>query len=73
MRGDANDSDDPFPYEVDTVRLVHFSIPGVAPIIVQLGNPFVLGGITLAAALLVGWAFWPREPRHVVEPARGDT
>lgn len=61
MRGDANDSDDPFPYEVETVRVAHFAIPGVAPIIVQLGNPFVLGGITLAAALLVGWAFWPRE------------
>ena len=38
------------------------AIPGAAVVVVAFGNPFVLGGVTLAAALLVGWAFWPREP-----------
>lgn len=61
MRGDANADEDPFPYEVESVRTVLFSVPGIAPAIVKLGNPFVLGGITVGAALLVGWAFWPRE------------
>lgn len=61
MRGDANDVDDPQPYEVTTVRTVLFSVPGIAPLIASLGNPIVLGTITIAAALLVGWAFWPRE------------
>lgn len=60
MRGDANQRDDPHPYAVSSVRTVLWSVPGVAPLVVQLGNPYVLGAITLGAALLVGWAFWPR-------------
>jgi signal peptidase len=62
MRGDANADDDPFPYTVSSVRRVLFSIPGVATVIVGMGNPYVLSGITVAAALLVVWAFWPRRP-----------
>ncbi|MFS0854136.1 signal peptidase I [Microbacterium sp. 179-I 3D4 NHS] len=64
MRGDANAADDPFPYPVSSVRRVLFAVPGVASVIVALGDPVVLGGITLAASALVVWAFWPR-------PARG--
>lgn len=63
LRGDANAQDDAEPYPVTKVRIVRFAIPGLAPVIVSLGNPLVLGGITLAAALLVGWAFWPRGAR----------
>lgn len=62
MRGDANPSDDPLPYTVDSVRIVRGSIPHLAPVIVQAGNPWVLGGLTVGAALLVSWAFWPRRP-----------
>ncbi|WP_036321063.1 signal peptidase I [Microbacterium indicum] len=61
MRGDANDVDDPQPYTVTEVRTVLFSVPGIAPILAALGSPLAAGGITIAAALLVGWAFWPRE------------
>lgn len=61
MRGDANDVDDPRPYEVTTVRTVLFSAPGIAPVTAAMGNPLVLGGTTIAAALLVVWAFWPRD------------
>lgn len=60
MRGDANATDDPFPYTVTSVRIVLFSVPGIATIIVALGNPYVIGGLTAAATLLVVWAFWPR-------------
>lgn len=60
MRGDANASDDPFPYTVTSVRTVLFAVPGIATVIVALGDPLVLGGITVAATLLVVWAFWPR-------------
>ena len=63
MRGDANDVDDPHPYEVSTVRVVLFAVPGIAPVIAALGEPLVLGGITIAAAILVVWAFWPRRPQ----------
>lgn len=34
--------------------------PGAAYVVVWLSNPYVLGSITLAAAALVLWAFWPR-------------
>lgn len=65
MRGDANDEDDPFPYEVSSVRTVLFSVPGAASVITAFGHPFVLGALTLVASVLVGWAFWPRaeQPR----------
>lgn len=63
MRGDANAVDDPAPYEVSSVRMVLFSIPGIAHAIAALGDPLLLGGLTIAASLLVGWAFWPRKPR----------
>lgn len=60
MRGDANASDDPYPYTVQTVRVVLFSVPGIASVIVAMGNPYVLGALTIAATTLVVWAFWPR-------------
>lgn len=69
MRGDANAVDDPYPYAVRSVRLVLFSVPGIAAVIVALGDPVVLGGLTVAATALVVWAFWPRRPRRESEPA----
>lgn len=63
MKGDANEAKDPEPYTADTVRKVMFSIPGVAPAIQSMRDPFLLGGITIAASLLVVWAFWPRRGR----------
>lgn len=72
LRGDANVDEDPFPYTVETVRIVRFAVPGLAPVIVAFGNPFVLGGITIAAALLVGWAFWPRRSRSDRPPPATD-
>ncbi|SDS00878.1 signal peptidase, endoplasmic reticulum-type [Brevibacterium sandarakinum] len=60
MKGDANEAKDPEPYTAETVRRVMFSIPGVAPAIQSFRDPLVLGGITIAASLLVVWAFWPR-------------
>jgi signal peptidase len=69
MRGDANATDDAFPYAVSSVRIVLFSVPGIATVIVGMGNPVVLGGLTLAATTLVVWAFWPRSPRRRREEA----
>lgn len=60
MRGDANATDDVEPYTATTVRLVLGSLPGLAAAIVWFSNPVVLALITLAAAALVTWAFWPR-------------
>lgn len=69
MRGDANRVDDPFPYDVSTVRLVVWSVPGVAPAIAAMGNPWVLGIMTVAATTLVVWVFWPRRPGSPVVPS----
>ncbi|CAN7448122.1 signal peptidase I [Microbacterium maritypicum] len=60
MRGDANAADDPFPYSVTSVRKVLFSVPGIALVVAGMGNPIVLGALTVAATSLVVWAFWPR-------------
>lgn len=64
MRGDANATEDPFPYTVSSARVVLFAVPGVAAVISGLGNPVVLGALTLGATALVVWAFWPRAPRR---------
>ena len=61
IRGDANPVDDPRPYTESAVRLVMFSAPGGASILQWFNNPAVLGGLTLAASALVGWAFWIRD------------
>ncbi|CAH0155878.1 hypothetical protein SRABI76_00910 [Microbacterium oxydans] len=62
MRGDANATEDAFPYTVTSVRIVLFSIPGIATAVAGMSNPVLLGGLTLAATVLVVWAFWPRSP-----------
>lgn len=63
LRGDANPADDPQPYVVGTVRIVLFSVPHLAYAVAAVSNPLVLGGITVGAAGLVTWAFWPgKEP-----------
>lgn len=64
MRGDANTLEDPFPYTVESARVVLFSVPGIASVIVGMGNPYVIGGLTVGASLLVVWAFWPREGKR---------
>jgi len=64
MRGDANAAGDPFPYTVSSVRKVLFSVPGIALVIAGMGDPIVLGTLTVAATSLVVWAFWPRGQRR---------
>ena len=61
MKGDANESEDPAPYTVTEARVVRGSLPHLAEVIIWFGNPVVLGGITVGAAALVTWAFWPKQ------------
>jgi signal peptidase len=60
MRGDANDVDDPAPYDVSEVGLTVFSVPEVAPVLASAGSPGALGSVTVAATALVVAVFWPR-------------
>ncbi|WP_136040682.1 MULTISPECIES: signal peptidase I [unclassified Microbacterium] len=71
MKGDANDVEDPAPYTVSDVRIVRGSVPALANVIVWFGSPWVLGGVTLGASLLVVWAFWPRRERATLEGSSG--
>lgn len=59
MKGDANDTEDPYPYTVSTVRKVIWSIPELGFFVAKASRPPVLAAVTLAMALLVTWAFWP--------------
>ncbi|GAA3598017.1 hypothetical protein GCM10022198_22880 [Klugiella xanthotipulae] len=63
LRGDANSMDDPEPYPVTRVREVIFSVPGGAAYVSALGNPAVMGGITVIVAALMTWGLWPRGGR----------
>ena len=68
MKGDANEQNDPMPYEVLKVRQTLGHVPGLANFIVELGSPWVMGGLTLGASALVTWAFWPRNRgKHAAE------
>ena len=71
MRGDANPVEDPAPYTVTSVRLVLWSVPGLASAVVAASNPLVLGGVTIGASVLVTWAFWPRRPASRHAAGRG--
>lgn len=68
MRGDANAVDDPMPYEVTEVRRVVLAMPGVAPVLVALGSPWVMGALTIAATALIVVVFWPRRRPDPAEP-----
>lgn len=59
MQGDANPQPDPFPYRVEEVQRVFWSMPTGGEFIVSLASPWVLGAVTLVAAGIVAWAFWP--------------
>jgi len=61
LKGDANPTVDPAPYDVATFREVLWSAPGLARVVVWLGSPWVIGVLTLSVAALVTWVFWPRE------------
>lgn len=65
MKGDANDSPDAHPYEVTEVKKVLWSVPGLAHVVAKVSQPIYMVGITLAAALLVVWSFWPRTPKDL--------
>lgn len=70
LRGDANISDDPLPYEVATAQKVIFTVPGLGAWVMASRGPEFLGAATLAVTALVTWAYWPR-PR-VAKAAEAD-
>ena len=68
LKGDANPTQDPLPYEVDVARKVLVTVPEVGKWVMAARGPWFLLGSTLFLAALVVWAFWPRP----VPPDSGD-
>lgn len=69
MQGDANPVPDSEPYVVDRVRIVLWSVPGVASVFVFLAQPWVMLAMAVLVAGLVTWAFWPRADAATREDA----
>ncbi|MBO1268123.1 S26 family signal peptidase [Arthrobacter sp. PO-11] len=69
LKGDANSSQDPLPYDVATAQKVLFTVPSLGSWVMAARGPGFIGGATLAVAGLVVWAYWPkRQPRHAGNP-----
>ena len=61
LKGDANASTDPAPYLVREVGLVTAGIPWGGQVFVDLRSTPGLAGLTVFAALIVLWAWWPKQ------------
>ena len=65
LKGDANSSQDPLPYEVATAQKVLVTVPVIGSWVMAVRGPGFIAGATLALAVLVLWAYWPkRQTRH---------
>lgn len=60
MKGDANPNPDPVDYHVSEVQRLFWSQPGWGHFVARLADPLTLGIVTVIAAVIVTWAFWPR-------------
>jgi signal peptidase len=61
LKGDANTSEDPVEYRVQSVRRMLFAVPELGSWIMGARSPWGIGGSTALLAGLVGWVFWPRQ------------
>ena len=61
LKGDANKSEDPVEYRVQSVRKMLVAVPELGHWVMGARSPWVIGGSTALLACLVGWVFWPRQ------------
>lgn len=73
MQGDDNDTPDHLPYALEDARRVVFAVPHAGAALMMAQTPIGMGALILTAGALVVWAFWPRAPRELEEPAAGGT
>src|SRR5690606_32077805 len=67
LRGDANETDDLYPYIVEDVLRVQFAIPHAGAVLSVITSPLFLGGLVLAIGILVVCAFWPASVEAIEE------
>ncbi|WP_309107119.1 signal peptidase I [Arthrobacter sp.] len=60
MKGDANASQDPVLYNVQSAKKLLFAVPGIGYWVMRLQSPWFMALITVTMATLVTWTFWPR-------------
>lgn len=60
MKGDNNPNPDSVDYHVSEVQLLFWSQPEWGHVFSRMADPVTLGAVTMVAALIVTWAFWPR-------------
>ena len=61
LKGDANTSEDPVEYRVESVRKMVVAVPELGSWVMGARSPWVIGGSTILLAALMGWVFWPRQ------------
>ena len=61
LKGDANTSEDPVEYRVQSARTMLFAVPELGNWVMGARSPWVIGGSTVLLAALMGWVFWPRQ------------
>jgi signal peptidase len=64
LKGDANATKDPAPYTVRDVGLVTAGVQWGGQIFADLRSTAGLAGLTVFAALVVLWAWWPSSPKR---------
>jgi signal peptidase len=68
MKGDANASEDPVRYNVQSAKRLLVSVPGLGYWVMRLQNPWFMGLCTIVMATLVTWTFWPRSKSAQADP-----
>lgn len=63
LKGDANSSEDPVLYKVESARKVIFTVPGLGAWVMAMRGPWFLGAATVVVSVLVAWSFWPKSAR----------
>lgn len=63
LKGDANDTEDLFPYRVRSVLKEQRSIKGGAYVLDSVRSPLGASLTAITVGGLVGWALWPSKPR----------
>jgi signal peptidase len=59
LRGDANQTDDLYPYIVEKVLRMQVAIPHAGAVLSVVTSPLFVGVVVLVIGMLVVWAFWP--------------
>lgn len=69
MKGDANDTADAIPYEIDRVGKALVIIPGIGAVLDFAKRPLILGLATLGVSAAIMWAFWPQRQQLLEQAA----